>query len=175
MTELQTYAVGDWIAHAHYGVGQIEAIEAKNLSGSKTSYFRVKTAGSTFWIPVKQMNSALLRPLSTPEQIKEVTVVLNKPARIMSSNAKIRQSRIHSVRLSNTPSDVARLIRDLRARQRDKGILYSTERGAFRALKEQLAQEWAIVTGSESEAVTAEIDSLLNKHRTAIAAEEPSE
>lgn len=163
MAESYTYSTGDWIVHSHYGVGSIEGVEVKNVSGGESSYYRIKTSDSTFWIPVDQMDSELLRPLSTPEDIKKVIAALKKPAKEMSSNTKIRQNRIQSVRVSNTPSDIAILIRDLRARQRDKGILYSSERNAFRTLKQQLAQEWAIVTGVEAEEISTQIDNLLDK------------
>jgi RNA polymerase-interacting CarD/CdnL/TRCF family regulator len=161
MAASETYAPGDWIVHAHYGVGRIEGIETKNISGEDTRYYRVITNESTFWVPVDQMDSELIRPLSSIADIEDVIAALQKPAKVMSSNAKVRQSRIHKVRMGNEPVDIARLIRDLKARQRDKGILYATERSAFITLKQQLVREWAIVTDTETEAITAEIDGLL--------------
>lgn len=165
MAESETYDPGDWIVHAHYGVGRIEGVETKNISGEDTRYYRVNTSQSTFWVPVDQMDSELIRPLSSADDIEDVIAILQKPAQVMSSNAKVRQSRIHNVRISNEPVDIARLIRDLKARQRDKGILYATERSAFIALKEQLVQEWAIVTDSKREEVSVEIDGLLEHSR----------
>ncbi len=163
MAELETYAPDDWIVHAHYGVGRIEGIEIKNISGEDTRYYRVTTSQSTFWVPVDQIDNELIRPLSSTGDIENVIATLQEPAQVMSSNAKVRQSRIHKVRIANEPVDIARLIRDLKARQRDKGILYATERSAFITLKEQLAQEWAIVTDAETEEVNAEIDGLLKQ------------
>lgn len=171
MAESYTYTAGNWIAHSHFGIGQIIDVEVKSISGDETSYYRIKTAESTFWVPVDQMDSELIRPLATPEDIQQVIVVLQNSPKAMSSNTKLRQSRIHNVRVNNTPSDIARLLRDLRARQRDKGLLYSSERSAYRTLKQQLVQEWAIVTGTETEEIGLQIDGMLDKNRTIVATE----
>ncbi len=162
MEEAHVYSRRDWIVHSHFGVGQIEGVETKAISGEETRYFKIKTANSTFWVPVDQMDNEVLRPLSTPEEMQRAIATLQKPAKEMSPNTKIRQSLIQSVRIGNTPNAIARLIRDLRARKRDKGILYSSERSAFRTLSERLVQEWAIVTGAKTEDIATELDNYLN-------------
>ena len=162
MEESHAYSEGDWIVHSHYGVGRIKGVEVKSISGEETRYFRITTTNSTFWVPVDQMDSDVLRPLSTPEEIQLAIVALQKPPEEMSPNSKVRQGRIQSVRVLNTPSAIAQLIRDLRARKRDKGVLYSSERSAFDTLKQRLAQEWAIVTDAKTEEITSEIDKMLD-------------
>ena len=161
MEESHTYSEGDWIVHSHYGVGKIKGVEVKSISGEETSYFRIATSNSTFWVPVEQMDSEILRPLASPEEIQLAIEVLQDPPEEMSSNSKVRQARIQSVRILNTPSAIAQLIRDLRARKRDKGVLYSSERSAFDTLKQRLAQEWAIVTDVKTEEILSEIDKML--------------
>ena len=156
------YSTGEWIVHSHYGVGQIEGVEVKNISGEETHYCRIKTSESTFWIPVDQMDSELIRPLATPEDIQQVIAALQEEPEAMSPNTKIRENQINTVRVNNAPIEIARLIRDLRARQREKGILYSSERHAYRTLRQQLVQEWSMVTGTEAGGVEAQIDKLLN-------------
>jgi RNA polymerase-interacting CarD/CdnL/TRCF family regulator len=166
MEESHAYSEGDWIVHSHYGVGQIEGVEVKSISGDDTRYFRITTTDSTFWVPVDQMNSEVLRPLSTPEEIQLAIGELQRPAKEMSPNSKVRQSQIQSVRILNTPGAIAQLIRDLRARKRDKGVLYSSERSAFDTLKQRLVQEWAIVTDAKTEEVASELDKLLDIRQT---------
>ena len=175
MEESHGYSEGDWIVHSHFGVGQIEGAEVKHISGEETRYYKIKTTNSTFWVPVNQMDSEVLRPLATPEEIQQAIATLKKPAEEMSSNTKIRQSRIQSVRIGNTPRAIAQLIRDLRARKRDKGILYSSERSAFRTLRERLVQEWAIVMGAKAEDIAAELDKLLDTPHAPADEEKPLE
>jgi len=162
MEDSHDYSQDEWIVHAHYGVGQIGGVEVKSISGEETSYYKIKTSDSTFWVPVDQMNSEVLRPLSTREEIQQALDTLRRPAKEMSSNSKLRQSRIQSVRESNAPDAIAQLIRDLRARKRDKGVLYSSERAAFQTLSQRLVQEWAIVTDANVDELALELDQLLN-------------
>ena len=162
MEESRTYSKGDWIVHSQFGIGKIKGVDIKDISGEKTEYFRIKTSSSTFWMPVNQMDSELLRPLSTPDEIEQAIVTLQKPAKEMSSNYKMRQNRIQIARARNTPKAIAKLIRDLRARQRDKGILNSSERSAFRSFKQRLVEEWVIVSGKKTEKIESTLDALLN-------------
>lgn len=168
MEEAREYVKGDWIVHAHYGIGQIEGIDMKGISGEETRYYRVHASDSTFWVPVDQMDSEVLRPLSTPEAIQKAIAALQNPPKEMSSNYKTRQTRIRDVQLQNTPRAIARLIRDLRARQREKGALNKTERSAFRTLKQRLVEEWAIVTDTKTERVALRLENLLNPHQALV-------
>ena len=89
MEESHAYSEGDWIVHSHYGVGKIKGVEVKCISGEDTPYYRITTTNSTFWVPLEQMNSDVLRPLSTPEEIELAIVLLKEPAEEMSSNSKV--------------------------------------------------------------------------------------
>jgi RNA polymerase-interacting CarD/CdnL/TRCF family regulator len=162
MEEVYTYSEGEWIVHSRYGIGKIEGIDVKEISGKKTSYFRITTTNSTFWMPVDQMDSDVLRPLSTPEEIEQAIVALQKPPEEMSSNFQIRQNQIQDAQIRNTPRAIALLVRDLRARRRDKGGLNSSERTAFRTLKQRLVEEWAIVMGAKTEKVESKLNNLID-------------
>ncbi len=168
MEETRAYSKGDWIVHSLYGIGQIKGVDTKGISGEKTHYYRIQTTDSTFWVPVDQMDSEVLRPLSTPEEIQQAIAALQKPAKEMPPNYKTRQSRIQRVRDRNTPRAIARLIRDLRAYKRKKGALNKTERSAYRTLRERLVKEWAIVAGTEAEKITPKLDRLLDPPQTPV-------
>jgi RNA polymerase-interacting CarD/CdnL/TRCF family regulator len=167
MEEARTYSKGDRIVHSRYGIGLIKDIEEKSISGKKTRYYRIKTTDSIFWMPIDQMDSDLLRPLSTPEEIEQAIVALLEPPEEMSANYKIRQIRIQDAQTSNTPTAIAEIIRDLRAYRRKKEALNSTERSAFRSLKQRLVEEWAIVMDMNIEAASSKLETLLNPHQAA--------
>lgn len=167
MEETRVYLEGDWIVHSQYGIGRIKGVEVKNISGEETRYHKIKTTDSIFWMPVDQMNNEMLRPLSTPEEIQQAIAALQKPPEEMSSNYKIRQLRIQKAQSRNTPRAIAQIIRDLRAYRRKMGVLNSTERSAFRSLKQQLVEEWAIVTDTKTENIALKLDNLLNPHQAA--------
>ncbi len=162
MDDSHLYSENEWIVHSHFGVGQIVGVEVKSISGDETKYYKIETADSTFWVPVDQMDSELLRPLATHEEIQLAIAALQGPAEEMSSNSKIRQIRIQTVRQDNTPVGIAQLLCDLRARKRDKGVLYSSERSAYQTLSQQLMHEWAVVTGTDVGVIALQFDQLLN-------------
>ena len=162
MSSSNAYSVQDWLVHTVLGVGQIKAIEAKQISGSKVQYYRVEAAKSTFWLPIDRINNEELRPLSTPAEIQLVIAILRRSPKAMSSDHKIRKSKIRRVQQENIPVDIARLIRDLQARQRERGELTLDEGNAMRSLTERLVEEWSTVTGEETDMVTSRIKELLS-------------
>lgn len=164
MDQTIAYTKKDWLVHTHYGIGQIKAIEEKGISGANVRYFRIETTDSTYWMPIDQMDSEKIRPLSSPEEIQLVIAVLSRPPQEMSADHNARKNRIRSVNLQNTPEGTARLIRDLRARQQKRGELSMEETSAIRSLKQKLVEEWSLVTGKNAEKIASKLDDLLNNH-----------
>ncbi len=162
MENTHTYSEGEWIVHSRYGIGKIEGVDVKEISGEKTNYFRITTTDSIYWMPVDQMDSDVLRPLASLEEIDQAIIVLQKPPEEMSPNFQIRQNRIQKTQMDNTPDGMAELIRDLRAYRREKGVLNSTERSAFRTLKRRLIQEWAIVAGVKTEKIESKLNTMID-------------
>jgi RNA polymerase-interacting CarD/CdnL/TRCF family regulator len=161
MNASHIYAEGDWLAHSDYGIGQIKGIEVKDISGASVDYFRIQTTDSTIWVPVNRMDSEKIRPLSTLEEFRLVIAILQRPPREMSTDHQVRKTRIQRVQLQNMPEDIARLIRDLRARQRDMGKYNLNENDAVRILRQRLVDEWSVITGKNVESVTSSLDALL--------------
>jgi RNA polymerase-interacting CarD/CdnL/TRCF family regulator len=163
MHKSSEYSSGDWVAHAMYGIGRITGIETKGISGEETRYYRIETTNSTYWMPVDQMDSDLIRHIVSEEEMEDVIQILQREPKEMSSNHNTRKSTIRSTRLSNTPAAFARLIRDLKARQSAKGTLNVKEKRSFKAIKQRLAEEWAIVRGTRTERAVNRIDTILKR------------
>ena len=71
MAEAYPYSEGDWIVHFHFGIGQIDGVDVKDISGEEKRYCRIQATDCTFWVPVDQMDGDLVRPLATPKEIKQ--------------------------------------------------------------------------------------------------------
>jgi RNA polymerase-interacting CarD/CdnL/TRCF family regulator len=108
------------------------------------------------------MDSEKMRPLSTLEEFRLVTAVLQRPPKEMSPDHQVRKTHIQRVQLQNMPEEMARLIRDLRARQRAKGKYNLDENNVVRTLKQRLADEWSVITGETIENATSSLDALLD-------------
>jgi CarD family transcriptional regulator len=164
MNASHIYAVEDWLAHTYYGIGQIKGIEVKDISGASVDYFRIQTSDSTFWVPVDRMDSEKMRPVATLEEFELVIAILQRPPKAMSADHKARKTHMERVQEQNMPEEMARLMRDLRARQRDKGKYSLDENKAVRTLRQRLVDEWSVVTGETVETVTSSLDAL-NDHQ----------
>jgi CarD family transcriptional regulator len=162
MKASQVYSEGDWLVHSVFGIGQIKGIEEKNISGANSVYFRIQTFNSTYWVPVDRVDSEKVRPVATLEEFELAIAILQRPPKAMPADHKVRKTHMERVQEQNMPQEMARLMRDLRARQRDKGVYHLDENNAIRTLKQRLADEWSVITGETIENATSNLDALLD-------------
>jgi RNA polymerase-interacting CarD/CdnL/TRCF family regulator len=144
----QTYAVGDWLVHLIYGVGQIEKLETRPIRGVEQLCYRVRTDDSTFWLPVDNADNQRVRPLAAPKRIQRAIDVLRKAPQKMAANFQTRRKRIRNVSLDGNLSTDLKLVRDLNGRQLRKG-LNSTEQEAFDSIIKRFLKEWSLSRGIE--------------------------
>ena len=159
------YSPGDWIVNCYHGVGQIVAIETKQIMDETNTYFRIKMHDGTIWIPVDQIDNDQIRPIVDIDSFQEAVEVLNNPAKEMASNINSRKARIKQVTEKNAPKETARLIRDLRARQRSKSVLSQSGRRALRDLSKRFVQEWAVCKGMTLEEAENRLNRRLGRKR----------
>ena len=148
---------GKWVVHNSYGVGQIRGYEIKVINGKEVAYYRVETENSTFWIPLDQLDSDRLRPLSTKGELKKAIEILELPPREMNPDHK---SLINDVRSDPSLIDMARLVRDLNARSQIKD-LNTTEKEALAHFTDRLLEEWAACMQISTEEAQRDLSRLL--------------
>ena len=157
------FAENDWIVHSYYGVGKIEAVETKTISGEENDYFRVKTTDITYWLPLDQTEDEQIRSLASPEEVDAIIAILKKSPKALSSNAKLRQTHIKEARQLNTFQSKARIIRDLHGHFRGKGDRSVNERHIYTTSRQRLIKEWSLITGKKVEQIETRLDSLLSQ------------
>jgi len=69
---------GDWIVHAHFGVGQIKGKENKSFNGEKQTFFRVKTFNGAHWLPLGNAESDHVRPIASKNQISRALCLIRR-------------------------------------------------------------------------------------------------
>ncbi len=144
----QAYAVGDWIVHLMYGVGQIQKLEKKPVGGAERLCFRVHTDDGVFWLPTDNANNERIRPIASPIRIQHALKALQRAPRKMDPNFKTRRKRIREVCLDGDLGTDMKLVRDLHARQFKKG-LNDTEAHALTSTMNRFLQEWSLCKGIE--------------------------
>lgn len=157
-----SFSKGEWIVHHYYGVGQVKGIEKKVLDGREVSYYKVKTRNSQYWIPVESDDNSRLRPLSSPAEIKKISRILRRKPDEMDPDHMQRKRLIREVLDEGSLLDMARIIRDLSARQQDKK-LNPTEEDALKRFKDRLVREWAVCMETDFEEANGEFQDCLDK------------
>ena len=141
--ETVKFAKGDWIVHLYHGVGQVISIESKSLDGNKVKYYKVQTKDSIYWVPVGQVDEERIRPLSTPKEIDKALRIIRRKPRQMSTDHMKRKNQINDVRSIGAIDEVAKIIRDLSARQAAEKLNDSEER-ALNHFTDRLVSEWSV-------------------------------
>jgi RNA polymerase-interacting CarD/CdnL/TRCF family regulator len=155
-----TYSTGDWIVHAHYGVGQVKGIEKKVLEGEKKLFFKVKTFDGVYWLSVVKTNVEYIRPITSEHQIKRALTIIRRPPKQLSENHSQRNKAISDA--LNDPSIYAkaRMIRDLNGKQQESRLNF-TEEDAFLKMKKQLLNEWSVVQDIDRKVLEEKLDKAL--------------
>ncbi len=162
MQSKDTFSVNDWIVHSFHGVGQIEALETKSISGVENDYFKVQTPDSTYWLAIEQLDDDQVRSLATEDEIEAIASILKQSPESLSSNAAIRKAHIKKARSRNTVESVACLIRDLHPHFQNKDNMNVTEQRIYKTIRQRLIKEWVLVTGKKAEGIESRIDKLLS-------------
>jgi len=144
MTKTQSdLAQGDWLVHCLYGLGQIVAVDSKEMFGDKKQYYVVKTEQITYWLPVDEIDPERIRPVATRKDFKEALEILAEEPQKLDDNFRRRLIYIKNLINDGSLQSKAILIRDITARdiQKDlhineKKILENLQRQFLNELKE---------------------------------------
>lgn len=159
-----TYAIGDWVVHNLYGIGQIMDIENRPIRGEKTACFRVKTKDAAFWFPQDQADNPRIRPIATPTVIRRAISALKKPGKDVETDSTIWRTRIDEVKANDNLTEFSETIRDLSILGTERK-LNQTENKALQYFIDRLKREWSIVMELNIETVEQKLEASIIKHQ----------
>jgi RNA polymerase-interacting CarD/CdnL/TRCF family regulator len=139
----KVYEQGDWVVHSVYGIGQITAIETKDISGEPTRYYRVKTDQSILWIPMDAVEGPKVRPPANEERLLEALTCFEEPAEPLPTRYDQRRQQLRKMRAKSGVSNLVRLLRDLYAHKQEHSLRLS-ERRFLEQLQARLILEWTL-------------------------------
>ncbi|MBN2044613.1 MAG: hypothetical protein JW757_06310 [Anaerolineales bacterium] len=154
------YTPGDWIVHAHYGVGQVKGKDKRTLDGKKQTFLRVKTFSGEYFLPIQQWNVPHIRPLCSEYQFKKALTIIKKTPEPLPKDYKKRNKKIVKAASDISIYTRAKIIRDLNGRRR-AGKLNLNEKDSFETIKDQFLIEWSVVTGRDKEELRTRLDTAL--------------
>ena len=158
------FKVGDKSVHPHHGVGEVTAIEAKEIAGQKKNFYILKIVDSGMKVMVATDAAARLglRKVISRNEAKKVLDVLREKKIAVTSQPWNRRYREYIEMLnSGSPFEVAKVLRDLSLLKTDKELSFG-ERGLLDKAKSLLVTELAVARRCKEERVQDEIEQILS-------------
>ena len=156
-----TYTKGDWIVHAHYGVGQVRGMEKKELDGEKQIFHRVKTFDGEYWLSVSATNVQYIRPIASEYQIKRALTLVRKAPEELPDSYTQRGKKISDAIKDPSLYTKACMIRDLHKREKEARLNFAEE-NVLSKMKKQFLDEWSVIKNVDREILEEKLENALN-------------
>jgi CarD family transcriptional regulator len=159
------FKIGDLVVYPTHGIGIIEFIEAKNLSGQKKSFYimRILENDMVIMVPTDNVQTVGVRAIISKDEIPRVYTVLKnnkKPFPDIGSHNKRHRELMDKLKTGSI-YDTAEVLRELALLREEKTLSFS-ERKILNTARRLLVQEISIVYESSKESVDAQIKQILN-------------
>lgn len=160
------FNIGDIAVYPGHGVGNIESIEAREISGGATQRFyiiRVLGSGATIMVPVDNEKTVGLRKVVNKDTVLKVYEVL-KERSDMSADKQTwnRRYREYMEKVkTGCAVEVAKVFRELYLLKTDKELSFG-ERRMLDTAKNLLVKELSIARRLTEEKIETEIHKIMN-------------
>lgn len=157
------FKVGDKSVHPHHGVGEVTAIEAREIAGQKKDFYILKIvdSGMKVMVATDAADRLELRKVISRKEAKKVLEVLEEKKIAVTSQPWNRRYREYTEMLnSGSLYEVAKVLRDLSLIKTDKDLSFG-ERGLLDKAKSLLVTELAVSRRCKEQRVQTEIEEML--------------
>jgi len=158
------FKIGDQAVYPVHGVGEIKAIETRNISGSETTFFIMKIYDSDMkiLIPTMATSSVGLRKITPILELEKVYKVLRTEKRTITHLPWNRRQKLYSEKLKKgSLFDVAEVFRDLTSIKQAKDLSFG-ERKMFDTARNLLVKELSASKGVSEEKVVEDLNKMLS-------------
>ena len=156
------FKVGEKVVYPAHGVGVIEGIQTKVVSGSERKFYmlRILDSDMTIMIPTENVNAVGLRAIATKTEVKEVYDILKSREVSVEGQTWNRRYREYMEKIkTGSVFEIAEVLRDLSLLKHDKDLSFG-ERKMLETARGLLIKELAIAKGVGEDKIGAEIDAI---------------
>lgn len=146
------FKVGDNAVYPGYGVGQIKAIESKEISGNKLTFYsiRIIDSGMKILVPTENAESVGLRPIITKDEAQKVIGILKERDVKVDNQTWNRRYREYMEKIkTGSVYEIAEVLRDLFVLKVDKELSFG-ERKMLDTARGLLLKELSLATSAEA-------------------------
>ncbi len=157
------FKIGDLAVYPTQGVGIIEAIEAKEVSGEQLNFYilRIVDSDMTIMIPVSNANLVGMRGLIDKERIALVYDILEERRMngVAVASWSRRQREYNEKIKSGDLFEVAEVLRELYQIREDKELSYG-EKKVLELARKLLIKEIALAEGMKEEQIAERVEKI---------------
>lgn len=162
---MDTFKIGDKAVYPAHGVGEVIAIESKEISGHTQTFYVLKILENDMkvMIPTSNVNSVGLREIIRPHEVEQVYDILKKKEKCVDSTTWNRRYREYMEKIkTGSVFEVAKVLRDLYLLKNDKDLSFG-ERKMLDTARSLLVKEISIARDMGEDEVEAEFKTLFKK------------
>ncbi len=158
------FKTGDLAVYPAHGVGIIEGIESRRISGEDQSFYILKILGSdaTIMVPVSNAASVGLRKVMKKSMIPKVYSILKeRKDTVFDNQTWNRRYREYTEKIkTGCAMEVAKVLRDLYLLKHDKELSFG-ERRMLDTAKTLLVKELSVAKRTKEEKIEEELDNIM--------------
>ncbi|MFH0813531.1 MAG: CarD family transcriptional regulator [Pseudomonadota bacterium] len=158
------FKVGDIAVYPAHGVGVIESIEDKEISGAENTFYmlRILNNNMRIMIPIKNTDAVGLREVISTEDVPKIYKILKEREVTIELQAWNRRYREYMEKIkTGSVFEVAQVFRDLFLLKMAKDLSYG-ERRILDMARSLLVKELAIAENAPEERIEQNIKGLFN-------------
>ena len=167
------FNVGDLAVYPAHGVGLIEGIEEKSISGIEHIFYviRILDNDMKIMVPRKNAEQVGLRRVISDSEVEQVYAILEKKDIEFTPQTWNRRYREYMDKIkTGSIFDLATVLRDLYILQLDKPLSFG-EKKMLDTAKGLLVKELSVAKDKKEEEITEGIESIFNVVNTAVEVE----
>jgi CarD family transcriptional regulator len=162
---MATFEVGDLAVYPAHGVGRIESIESREISGEKQDFYIMKILDNNMiiMIPVDNVESVGLRDIIDVKQVSKVYEIMKKrdiPADNQTWNRRYREY-MEKIKTGSV-FEVAEVLRDLYLLKVDKDLSFG-ERKMLDTAQSLLLKELSIAKKTDERTIMSDINTIFDQ------------
>ena len=158
------FRIGDMAVYPSHGVGVVQAIEKKEISGKRNTFYILKILdnGMKIMIPTNNADSVGLRELIPQQMVPKVFDVLREKRVAVENQTWNRRYKEYAEKIrTGSVFEIAEVLKDLNLLKSQKTLSFG-ERKMLDTAKNLLIKELAIATDSEEESIKEKLDHIFN-------------
>ncbi len=160
----EMFKVGDMAVYPAHGVGVIDSIQSKEISGSKQTFYmlRILDNDMTIMIPTKNIDSVGLREIVSRKEIRKIYDILKERDISIDSHAWNRRYREYMEKIkTGSAFEIAEVLRDLFLLKMDKDLSYG-ERKIMDLARNLLVKELSVAKNAPEESIEHDLEAIFS-------------